>query len=160
MTDAIIRSEAYNVEEYFTPQQGFDYIVQLVAHIYLGNGHQYYSGTPEFHVHYYGRSIGISEDEADTIVIKEFLKARKFTPNVSRYFHLRQDILRKLVLENRKYQEQLIASCPWGSGFKMPAINCFVTLKPGRNSPTTPGGSPNGYSRISPLVGIPTVSGS
>jgi len=118
VTDAIIRSEAYNVEEYFTPQQGFDYIVQLVAHIYLGNGHQYYSGAPKFHVHYYGRSIGISEDEADTIVIKEFLKARKFTPNVSRYFHLRQDILRKLVLENRKYQEQLIASCPWGSGFQ------------------------------------------
>ena len=51
VTDAIIRSEAYNVEKYFTPQQGFDYIVQLVAHIYLGNGHQYYSATPEFHVH-------------------------------------------------------------------------------------------------------------
>lgn len=111
VTDAIMWAETENLAaQGFTPQQIIDYLAQIITAV-----------TRHDNVLYgiwwrLGYSKELNGDSIDNIVMKAVISAQKLSPQAIDYFRKAKNAesLRKLIRENREYQEQLIAAQPWG----------------------------------------------
>ena len=110
VTGDIMWAEAENlVAQGFTPQQIIDYLAQIITAV-----------THHNDLHYIwwrlGRSRELSGDSVDNLMMQAVIRAQKLLPQAIDYFRKAKNAesLRKLIRENREYQEQLIAAQPWG----------------------------------------------
>ena len=110
VTGDIMWTEAENLAaQGFTPQRIIDYLAQIIIAVTRhDNLHDIWWRL--------GRSEDLSGDSVDNIMLKAVISAQKLLPQAIDSFRKTKNAqsIRKLIRENREYQEQLIAAQPWG----------------------------------------------